>query len=143
MFKYFLSFCLCLLSFYCFGANKDPSTINPSAPIEHTLDNLSESDHQFPSYKQSLVRMGLALAGLLAVLVVTIWLYKKLTGGKFSGIHASKRIRIIERRPISAKSILYLIECDGKKILVAESQFEMRTLAKIDEPNPEEYPSLN
>jgi flagellar biogenesis protein FliO len=48
-------------------------------------------------------------------------------------MNSGRSIKILERRPLSAKSILYIIEVEGKKILVSESQFEVRTLSPVDE----------
>ena len=37
-------------------------------------------------------------------------------------------IQVLEKRMLSPKSILYLIEVEGQKVLVAESQHEIRRL---------------
>ncbi len=43
-----------------------------------------------------------------------------------------KNIKILEKRPLSAKSMLYLIEIDGKKAIISESTLEVRKLVDLD-----------
>lgn len=75
--------------------------------------------------------MLLTLVGLIALVFMTVWLLRKLTQGKI-GAFGKKHINVVERRPLSPKSILYIVEVGGKQILVAESQLEIKTLASLD-----------
>lgn len=85
------------------------------------------------SYTASMIRMITALATLLIIVVAAAWAVKRFKGGGFSSISSNKRIKILERRPLSQKSVLYLVELEGKKILFAESQLEIRRLASFTE----------
>jgi flagellar biogenesis protein FliO len=84
-----------------------------------------------PTYEYALGKMLLTLLGLIMLIVLTVWMLRKLGGGKMGGA-SSQAIKIIERRPLSQKSVLYLIEVQGKKVLIAESQLEVRRLTDID-----------
>ena len=44
----------------------------------------------------------------------------------------TKNIKILEKRAISPKSLLYIVEIDGKKILISESNLEVRKIKEID-----------
>ena len=57
---------------------------------------------------------------------------RKMSYGRLRGINALKSIKILEKRPLSSKSILYLIEVGGKQVLIAESQLAVRTITTLD-----------
>jgi len=59
-------------------------------------------------------------------------MFKKISKGRFRSFNYLKSVKILEKRPLSPKSMLYLIEVGGKQVLIAESQFEVRTVATLD-----------
>jgi len=59
-------------------------------------------------------------------------MFKKISHGRLRNFNYLKSIKIIEKRPLSPKSMLYLIEVGGKQVLIAESQLEVRTVASLD-----------
>ena len=81
-----------------------------------------------PSYEATFFKMILTLAGLLCLVLVTIWALKKFSHGRFGSFGSQKNIVILERKNLSPKTLLYLVEVDGKKILLSESQLEVRML---------------
>ena len=85
------------------------------------------------SYEYAFFKMLATLAVLILLFVLSIWLFRRLSQARFGRLSSSKSIKIIERRSLSPKSILYLIEVSGKQILIAESQLE---ICKIDEVTP-------
>lgn len=86
---------------------------------------------QMPTYEGAFTKMILTLVGLVALIFITVWLLRRLTQGKI-GSFGKKHINIIERKPLSPKTILYIVEVDGKQILVAESQLEIKALTTLD-----------
>lgn len=82
-----------------------------------------------PSYEGAFLRLIFTVLGLLALLIITIWFLRRLQQGRLGGnINTStKSIKILERRPLSPKSMLYLVEIAGKRIVLSESQFEVRS----------------
>jgi flagellar biogenesis protein FliO len=51
---------------------------------------------------------------------------------------SGRMVNVIERRALSPKTMLYVVEIGNKKVLISESQLEVRTLA-----NYEELPETN
>ncbi len=88
------------------------------------------------SITSSMLKMVSALLGILLLLFFATWGIRRLQRGRFSQIQINRRIKILERRPLSPKSVLYLIEYDGKKVLIAESQLEVRPLTAPDGQAP-------
>lgn len=91
----------------------------------------------FPSYEGAFLKMFLVLIALIVGIFLTVWLLKKLAQGRFSG-NKGKSIQVIERHPLSPKTMLYVIEFEGKQTLLAESQLEVKKLMESDVPLAEE-----
>jgi flagellar biogenesis protein FliO len=100
-------------------------------PVPHTSQESMQEPHHMPTYGGAVTKMVLTLAGLISMVFITIWLLKKLTQGRI-GAFGKKQINILERRPLSPKTVLYVIEFAGKQMIVAESQLEIKALASID-----------
>lgn len=98
-----------------------------------TAESLLPKTENMPSYEGAFIKMLLTLGGLLALVFLTIWLLKKMTNGRFGSLGTQKKIHILEKKPLSPKTLLYLIEIDGKKALISESQLEVRTLLPLTE----------
>ncbi|MFI5334091.1 MAG: flagellar biosynthetic protein FliO [Chlamydiales bacterium] len=87
-----------------------------------------------PSYEHALGKMLLTLLGLIVLIFVTVWIMRKLSAGRLGRMHANSSIKILEKRALSAKSMLYLLEVEGKQILVSESHLEVRPLSTLEAP---------
>ena len=90
-----------------------------------------------PSYEHALGKMLLTLLGLIVLIFLTVWLMRRLSSGRIGRINAGQSIKILEKRPLSQKSMLYLLEVDGKRILISESHLEVRTLNRKEMMNDE------
>jgi flagellar biogenesis protein FliO len=77
----------------------------------------------------SFFKMFMSLGLIIALLLGTYYLLRKLIRIKLEKANADSSIRILEKRMLSPKTMLYLIELEGKQVLLAESQLEVRKLA--------------
>lgn len=93
---------------------------------------LPSSSELTQSYEGSFIRVIASLVGLVLLVVATFFILKRLGRGRFGKVSSDKSIHILERRPLSPKSILYLIQVDDKKVLISESQLEVRALTSIE-----------
>jgi flagellar biogenesis protein FliO len=84
------------------------------------------------SYETAFIKTIVVLVGLLVLILLTVWMFKKISRGRFRSFNYLKSVKILEKRPLSPKSMLYLIEVAGKQVLVSESQFEVRTITTLD-----------
>ena len=95
-----------------------PKYLSPVFPMEDIIHKPTEQDDRFLTELFSmLATLGLIIAALLLVL----WFMKRLMNTRVEQLNASSSIRISERRALSPKSMLYLIEVENKTILIAES----------------------
>jgi flagellar biogenesis protein FliO len=90
-----------------------------------------------PSFESAFVKMLVSLGGLILLVAGTIWVLRKLSHGRFGKFSNVSSIGVLEKRPLSPKSMLYLVQVGSKRILIAESQLEVRTLATMND-TPEE-----
>ena len=117
------------------------SPVNEPAPQPPTIDHQAvpaltpvvvvEKTHDH--FEHAFIKMLLTLGGLLLLVFLTLWALRKLTHGKVGSFGSQKKIKILERKPLSPKSVLYLIEIDGKQVIVSESQLEVRSILNLSE----------
>lgn len=115
-------------------------TSSPALPTQE-IPPLPSSTEITESYEGSFLRVIVSLVGLIILVVVTFWILKRLGRGRFGKFGSDKSIHIIERRPLSPKSVLYLVEVGNKRVLLSESQLEVRSLTSyelLDEEEEEE-----
>jgi flagellar biogenesis protein FliO len=77
--------------------------------------------------------MVLTLVGLLLLLFLSVRFLRRLGRGSFLGLKSGKSIQVVEKRALSQKTVLYLVDIEGKRVLLSESQCEVRSLAVIDQ----------
>lgn len=95
----------------------------------------SLSSQKLPSYETTFAKTIAILIGLLLLIFLTVWMFRKMSQGRVGGFQSGKSIRLLEKRPLSPKSMLYLVEVNGTKILLAESQVGLRSLATFESPS--------
>lgn len=122
-----------ILFFACTALHaQDEAPKNPTE-MPAPLDQETTMPMEPISYQGAFVKMMLTLFGLIVFIILSVWMMRRLSHGRMKQMNSGRTIKILERRPLSAKSILYVIEVEGKKILVSESQFEVRTLSSVEE----------
>ena len=104
---------------------------SPLAFAQETTDFFDSMEAPV-TYKGAFVKMMLTLLALLVLIVISVWMLRRISHGRMKQMNYGRSIKVIERRPLSAKSVLYLVEIAGKKVVVAESQLEVRTITTAD-----------
>jgi flagellar biogenesis protein FliO len=93
---------------------------------------LPSSEEVTTSYESAFVRMLVTLLGLVFLVFATFWVLRKMGRGKFK-MGGGRTINVIERRAVSPKTMLYIVEIGNKKVLISESQLEVRALTTYEE----------
>ena len=114
--------------------------MTPSAPAEDEVAADEDERPATPTYEGAFLKMILVLLLLLFIIFFGIWVIRRLSHSRLRMFKEPKHIRIIDRRPLSAKTALYLVEVGEKRVLVAESQLEVKGLTTVElrEFSPEE-----
>lgn len=84
-------------------------------------------------YGAAFVKMVLTMIAIIALLFGTIWFLRRLVQQRLQRGVGEQSIRVLEKKMISPKTMLYLIEADKKKILIAESHLEVKRLENFSE----------
>ena len=92
-----------------------------------------EARPTIPTYEGAFFKMIVVLVSLLFIIFFFIWIMRRFTQHRIRLFNQAKHIKIIERRPLSPKTALYIIEIGEKRVLVAESQLEVKTLATLED----------
>jgi flagellar biogenesis protein FliO len=110
----------------------EPSQLSPSPAPEPTPPPLPSSQEMTSSYENAFVRMLVTLLALVILVFATFWILRRLGKGKFKS-GSGHTIKVVERRALSPKSMLYIVEIGNKKVLISESQLEVRALTTFEE----------
>jgi flagellar biogenesis protein FliO len=106
------------------GAPRVPVPISPyleeesNSPRHELFEETSENSSRF---FQEFLHMLSILGVMIAVLLLASWFLKRLVSTKVQQGNAASMIKIIERRGLTAKTAIYLIEIDEQRIAIAES----------------------
>ncbi len=85
-----------------------------------------------PQYQKSFVRM-MVLVLVFIVLVTAAYVFlKKMIKGKYRPSGPSQSIKILEKKVLSPKTMLFLIEVEKEKVLISESQVHVKHLHKCE-----------
>lgn len=118
---------LTLINFLLFGADVAPDATS-TEPIPPVM-----SPENLPNYEGAFLKMFLVLLALIVGIFVTVWLLKKLAQGRWAQGNSNRSIKVIEKRPLSPKTMLYIIDVDGQQSVIAESQLEIKHLMNLEE----------
>ena len=141
---YIILFLSCLCTLFLIGHEKDLEALvaieNHIAQQKTTLPSPSSLEDSPPhdlqaattSYETAFFKMLFVLAAILIVVALLFFVLKKLSSSRMQQSNHFRSIKILEKRAISPKSMLYLIEIGGKKLLLAESQLEIRPISTLD-----------
>ena len=105
---------------------------SPSSPINPAPLPLPSSHEMTTSYEGAFVRMLVTLLGLIFLVFATFWVLRRMGKGKFK-MGTGRMINVIERRALSPKTMLYIVDIGNKKVLISESQLEVRALSSYEE----------
>jgi flagellar biogenesis protein FliO len=121
-------FLISIFSFFNLFADQMENIETQIVQVDNNLTSLPEVE-----FKSVFFKMLFTLIALVILIVVSFYFFKRFSKMKFSSQNQNSNIKIIEKRVLSPKSILYLIEADGKKSLISESHLEVRKIKDLDQ----------
>jgi flagellar biogenesis protein FliO len=86
-----------------------------------------------PDIGASFLKMFSALALLVVLMYATYWVLKRMMHYKMQRGNRDASIHVVEKKMLSPKTMLYVVEIEGKKVLIAESHLEVRRLEVLEE----------
>jgi flagellar biogenesis protein FliO len=99
--------------------------------VEQSVESIDKNIFE-PDFKKTFTKMLITLAIIIALVFVTFWMFKRLMKNRMKSANNSQSIRILETRPLSPKSMLYLVEVENEKVLLCESHLEVRNIHSVE-----------
>jgi flagellar biogenesis protein FliO len=116
-------------------APAQPAPAESPPVVQTTVESAMPST---PSYEGTVTKMVLTLVGLIALVILTVWVLRRLSQGRLRHLNSQRSIKIVEKRVLSPKSMLYVVEVGGQKLLISESQVEVRALSPLADQQDQE-----
>lgn len=92
---------------------------------------LTHSEASTDDFQSKFVHMLFLLGLLIAFMLLASWLIKRLMKSRLNQINTTSSIKVLETRPLSPKSTVYLLDIMGEGIVIAESGTGVHYLATI------------
>ncbi len=80
-----------------------------------------ENDYSTDRFFGEAMHMFIALGVIICFLLLASWFVKRMLSTQIQQMNDTSRIKIHERRTLSAKSSLYLLEVENNTVLISES----------------------
>lgn len=93
------------------------------------------------NFMAQFLNMLATLALIIILILIVTWILKRFLNTRIQQINQASPIKILERRGLTPKTSIYLIEVRGKHIIIAESVngvTALGTIHDLPEPQPEE-----
>ena len=100
----------------------------PHEEKEPSHQDSKELQEQNKTFQNAIFKTFASLAALIALVLFTVWLLKRISQNRHTFGLKSQSMQILEKRLLSPKTTLFLMEVDGKKIVFAESMLEVKVL---------------
>lgn len=154
--KIFLSFLLLLTAFTSVhAANSDTNDTHqersvepnftppkekegPVFPIEELIPKPTEQDNKFFA---EMLNMLATLGLIIGLILIVAWFLKRFVNTRLEQANLSSVVKVMERRSLSQKSSLYLLQVENRAILIAESPAGITKLSEFEMEEEEENPS--
>jgi flagellar biogenesis protein FliO len=111
-------------------AQTQPEQI-PSSFAEE-LKNGEEGDSRF---FQEFLSMLFSVGIILGAIFVLMWVLRRMMNARMEQVNLKSSIKIIERRPLSPKTTIYILEIHGKAVTIADSHNGVALLSQSPLPS--------
>ncbi len=122
--KFFFILLFSMVTFSSLRLNATPSPSPLNSPGANLYAEAEYEAENTPDFQQKFIRMLFSLGLLLSLLILVLWIVKKMTQNSFPLSMKTKikgKIIIIESQRISYRSSAYFAEVNGKGVLIVES----------------------
>lgn len=135
--RYLLIYLFLLFSSFLFAEEIQNHSATPSEypsfshEVEHS-NTIDSSGGQISDFQEKFFRMIYLLALLVGLMIAASWILKKMMKTRISQMNVESSIKVLETRSLSPKSILYLVEVEGKRMIIAESHLKIEKITSLD-----------
>lgn len=76
-------------------------------------------------------KMIFMLAAVITFLLLTMWFIKRMMNARIEQMNVSSSIKVTERRLLTPKTAIYVIEVDNRRLVIAESSNGVTSLGSV------------
>jgi flagellar biogenesis protein FliO len=105
---------------------------------EEYLDEETAPQRQVIDVRALFFKTLLLLVGLCGLVVAGGYFFKRLTGGRLSSLSTNGEICLIERKYLSPKTSVWLIEARNQSLVVVDSQYGVAVHSLRENPPQED-----
>lgn len=105
--------------------------VSKKSPAPSLEETLKAEEGGMGRFFGEFMNMLFALGLIIGLMLVVAWVMKRLLNTRLQQMNTTSLIKILERRTISPKGAVYLIEAGGKGFLVAESASGFERLGEV------------
>lgn len=103
----------------------------PSNPPKNYFD-IKVEDKENDRFLSEFINMMTTLGIIVVIILIATWFLKKMVNSRIQQLNTSSYIKIVERRTLTPKTSLYLLDIHGKGFIVAESTNGVTSLGSFD-----------
>jgi flagellar biogenesis protein FliO len=115
-----------LLGNFAFAQNSQPAPdfsppkdlSGPVFPIEDVIGKPGPASDKFLS---EFISMLATLGLIIALILIVAWFLKRMVNARQDQANETSIIKVLERRSLSPKTAIYLLDVEGKSLIIAES----------------------
>jgi len=114
--------------------SSDCPVVKQQQKVESVHESMITEDDSAPkayNFWNEFTNMVITLALILGTLIVFAWILKRFLSKRVIQVNATSSIRIIERRALSPKTAIYLLDVLGKGIIIGESPAGLNALGEL------------
>ena len=95
---------------------------------KESLQDSKGIEEQNKNFQSAIIKTFLSIVAFIALILLTIWFLRRLAHNRHTFGMKSHSMQILEKRLLSPKTTLYLMEVDGKKVVFSESMMDVKVL---------------
>ena len=111
-----------LVPLILFADNTAPVPAEPPIPVQE-----EGQDRFFQEFMNMLTTLGLIVATIFFI----SWFLKRMVNTRIQQVNTTSLIKIVERRALSPKTTLYVVEIYDKQLIIGETATGMSTLGEF------------
>lgn len=98
---------------------------------DESLELFGGAQSQNYNFWGEFFHMMMTLGFIIILILVSVWVLKKIMRGRVQTLNRSNGIKILERRPLNPKASLYLVDILGKGVVISESQSGIQVITEF------------
>ncbi len=117
------------------SATKKP--VEPFYPAAEA-EEVTKEEGNLGGFFGELVNMFFVLGFIIAAMLIIAWVLKRLLNTRLQQMNTTSPIKILERRSLTPKSAVYLLEIHGKGIIIGETPHGITSLGEVVLPEEDQ-----